>query len=53
MIIKDISVFLGLFLLFFAGIKSLGKRWTLVFSVLLFVLLYFFLESHNRFANNG
>lgn len=43
--IKCISVFFGLFLLFFAGIKAFGKRWMLSFSILLFILFYFFGKS--------
>lgn len=43
--VKDIAVFCGLFLLFFAGIKAFGKRWMLVFSILLYLMFYFFGKS--------
>jgi hypothetical protein len=42
---KDVSVLIGLFFLFFFGIKAFGKRWMIAFSVLLFLLFYFFGKS--------
>ena len=52
MIIKDISVFWAYFYFSLLELKRLESDGRLYF-LFFFLFCYTFLESHNRFANNG